>query len=644
MDLQTTTQDKDSTEETARYWLARLEAEETQRSDWMSNVKDVRKKYRSKQDDNKSRDDKNANAQFNVLWSNIETMRPALFSRLPKPYCERKSQERDDVSRVACRLLEAAIVNQLQACDTKNILKGSINDYLLAGVGTAWPSYDASFAPVYGEDGVTPSMGEDGQPLERVASEKIYLEFIRAEDFFWDSEGYTWGQCQWVAKRVMLTRKEAEQKFGKDVVSQILKDMGKSALEKQHNKLCVFEVWDKVSQKVYWISKDSDKRILREDTPPLKLQEFFPCPRPLMGTLANDNLIPTLDFTQYKAQAGMLDKCSAKMQIMLNAMKTVGVYDAAMGKDLQNLLNRTDASLVPVQNWPMHAEKGGLKGAVDWLDISQYVAALQALYQIRGQIKQDIYELTGISDILRGQGNPNETATAQKIKGNFATMRLQERQDEVQRFMRDLVRIYAEIISEHFQPETIVEMANIPQSDGDFQYIPAALELLKNDRLRTFRIDIETDSTIQVDKDAEKQRRMEMLSAIIPNLEKAMAMVTQAPESAPLLGQLVLYALRSFSVGRELESEFEQAIENMREQSPAQPEQNGDAIKSQGEMQIKQIEMSHEMQLKQMEFKHEEAMELMKFEHAVTIEEMKHAGRQAPPMLQESFGGVFPPT
>jgi hypothetical protein len=108
-----------------------------------------------------------------------------------------------------------------------------------------------------------------------------------------------------------------------------------------------------------------------------------------------------------------------------------GVYDASQPA-LQRLLTEGDNNtLIPVDNWMAFGEKGGLKGAIDLLPIDMLAATLNQCYQARADIKNQIYEITGLSDILRGASFASETATAQQIKGQFASLRLRAMQEDV---------------------------------------------------------------------------------------------------------------------------------------------------------------------------------------------------------------------
>lgn len=91
--------------------------------------------------------------------------------------------------------------------------------------------------------------------------------------------------------------------------------------------------------------------------------------------------------------------------------------------------------------------------------------------------------------------------------------------------------------------------------------IAKGIELLRNDKLRGFRIDIEVDSTIFPDAAQEKQDRTELITAVTAYLQQAALLGTQLPESIPLLGKMLQFGVRGHRVGRDLENAIEEFIE-----------------------------------------------------------------------------------
>ena len=194
----------------------------------------------------------------------------------------------------------------------------------------------------------------------------------------------------------------------------------------------VYEVWDKPTLKAYWVSP-SVPELLDEKDDPLQLEGFFPCPRPLYATMTNESLEPVPDFSLYQDQAKELDTLADRIQGLINALQVKGVYDASVSELTRLFTEGDNTNLIPVKNWAPFAEKNGLAGAIDIVDLKPIYEALRAAYDSVQQVLQQIYDLTGISDIIRGASNANETATAQRIKGQYASLRLKSMQTEVAR-------------------------------------------------------------------------------------------------------------------------------------------------------------------------------------------------------------------
>jgi hypothetical protein len=100
--------------------------------------------------------------------------------------------------------------------------------------------------------------------------------------------------------------------------------------------------------------------------------------------------------------------------------------------------------------------------------------------------------------------------------------------------------------------------------------------LLKNNLLRRFKIDIETDSTIAGDESQEKQDRTDFIESMTKFMEAWGPMVLQRPELSPLAGQLLLFGVRAFRVGRELEEVIEETADKLAANAQG-PSQKGDA-------------------------------------------------------------------
>src|SRR5262249_32632881 len=142
---------------------------------------------------------------------------------------------------------------------------------------------------------------------------------------------------------------------------------------------------------------------------------------------------------------------------LLRAIRVGGAY-AGSDKDVISKLldDGMENKLVPVENWASFAvDKGGIEKLVMWLPIEQFVAVVMELYNARDRVKDEISEMTGVGDVMRGMSDPRETSEAQSIKAGFGTLRMSAYQRDVQRFCRDCCRLEAAAIAIHIEPPVI---------------------------------------------------------------------------------------------------------------------------------------------------------------------------------------------
>jgi hypothetical protein len=125
------------------------------------------------------------------------------------------------------------------------------------------------------------------------------------------------------------------------------------------------------------------------------------------------------------------------------------------------------------------------------------------------------------------------------------------------------------------------------------------LKVLRSDKLRGFKIDIETDSTVQPDADAEKQARTELLTSLGGFAQSMTPAIQAGIVPKKLAIDAIQFALRSFKVG----SNFEQELDSMSEQPEGpSPEQQ----QKEQELQAKEQELAQrEAQVKDAEHKAE---------------------------------------
>jgi hypothetical protein len=568
---------------------------------WMNRTDKILRRYRDERQTNSTQ------TRYNMLWANVQTLKAATFSRMPKPDVSRRFKDNDPVGRVASMILERAMDFEITHYeDLKHCLEASVYDRFLGGRGSAWVRYEPKIESM--DYSASESDEDSDEAAEYLDSEAAPIDYVHWKDFGHEP-ARTWDEVNKVWRKVYMTRKALVERFGEELGNKVPLDSSPDDQKYKDSdgigkKGLIIELWDRETETVLWISK-SLNQILDERDDPLELEEFFPCPKPLYSTITNESLVPIPDFTLYQDQANALDILSTRISGLIDALKVRGVYDASE-PTLQRLFTEGENNtLIPVKNWPAFSEKAGLKGAIDIVDITPIAMALKNAYEAMAQIKQEIYDITGISDIIRGQSNIIETATSAQIKSQFASLRLKEYQDAVSCYASHILKLKAQVICGQFQPETLIKIGGVAQlSQDDQALVPQAIDMLKNNPMRTFRIEVATDSMLYQDEQQEKADRVEFLGAVGTYLEKAVqASQAMPPEATPLLMDLLKFGVTGYRVGRELEGEFDTLADHIKQQSknPQPPKPDPEMMKIQMEAQARQAELQNETQMREHE-------------------------------------------
>jgi hypothetical protein len=423
-------------------------------------------------------------------------------------------------------------------------------------------------------------------------------------DDFWWSPARTWAEVRWIARRVYLTRNKLIARFGPDLGATIplnaaapKRGSDKNALNSDRKQVWkqaeIFEIWDRDDKRVYWISRDYPSSLdCKQD--PLGLAGFFPCPKPLTATLSTTRYMPRADYTLTQDQYEELDLIEQRLDALTRACKACGVYDKN-NTGVQRLLSeRVVNELLPVDNWASFAEKGGMKGTIDWLPMDQIASTIQELTARKQAVLADLWQLLGIADIMRGSSDPQTTLGAERMKVQFGGARLGNLQTEVAMWVRDAMEIRAEIIERHFQPQCILDRSNILQTP-DADLAPQALMLLSSPQAG-FRLVVDSDSLSAPDWQMERDSRVQFLQAVSQYVSAVMPLVSQSPAAAPYVLRFLQWAAAGFRVGRSIESVLDQAVRGLEQQvqqRQAQPQQPGQMQRDQAQAQLYQAQAAN---------------------------------------------------
>jgi len=622
--------------------------------EWEGRADKIVKRYR---DDQRSRN--NTNAKFNILWSNVQTITPAVFARLPRPDVSRRFRDNDPIGRVASMMLERALEYEIEHYgDYASAMKQTVQDRLLGGRGTAWVRYEphivgemADEAEGAPDDGyqITEDIDEAETEggIHRENQERIEYECAPVDYVHWRDFGLTvartWEEVTAVWRKVYMGRPALVERFGEELGGQIPLDTkpesSKTFAEKMgegSHEAVIYEIWDKTTGQVLWLSKSMGKILdVRDD--PLELENFWPCPKPMFSTLTTDSLVPVPDFVLYQDQARQLDTLADRIDGFIQALKVRGVYDASEPSLARLFSEGENNALLPIKNYAAFSEKGGMVGAINLVDIKPIAEGLNMAYQAMEQVKGQIYEIMGIADIQRGQTDPNETLGAQIIKSNNASGRLKTMQHDVVNFATALLQIKAQIICQHFTDDTIVKISGAMQlSPQDQALIPQALMLLKNEPAKNFRIEVTSDSMIYQDEQQEKEDRVKFLQAVSTFMTTALPVATQSPQLTPLLMEMLKFGVTAFKAGKGMEGLIDETADKFRQQAkqmegqpkPPTPEQQkmqmqmqveqakiaAQQAKAQQDMQLEQQKMSMQMELEKAKQEYQAQENQLKFQ------------------------------
>ena len=631
-------------------WTAVTKYYDNEFKKWSARVTKILRRYR----DDMPTSTGNESARFNILWSNVQTLKPAVYAKLPKADVSRRFGDNDAVGRVASLLLERALDYEIEHYpDYRAMMNNAVEDRFLGGRGVGWVRYDPHISQQnVPEDGLeltdaveneadeaadthNPTAGNEGAP-EEIDYECSPTDYVHWKDFG-HSVARTWEEVTAVWRWVYMTKEAATERFPEkvhlmafDTTPDALTKRGEASRINDRAKVC--ELWDKETGTVVWF-QETVPELLDERADPLGLEGFFPCEKPLYATTTTDTLVPVPDFTLYQDQAKELDTLADRIDGLVQALRVRGIYDSSQPA-LQRLLTEGDNNiLIPTDKWQAFSEKGGLKGSIDLLPLDMIATCLLQAYQAMQQIKGQIYEITGISDIIRGQGAASETATAQQIKGQYAGLRLRSMQESVALFASGMLRLKAQIICTKYQAKTILAYAAADQmADADKALIPQALQLLQNDPLRTFRIEVAADSLVQLDENQNKQDRVEFMNAFSNFLREAVPAGQATPELAPMLMEMIKFGVAGFKSARAIEGTIDTAVQQLTQkaaQMAANPQPSPEAQKAQAAQQAQQAQISADVEIAKGKAASDLQIEQLRAQHELQLEHAKQQMAEA---------------
>lgn len=563
------------------FWTREIESAEKRQGDFWKEGGKVVKRFLDERsgEDTAGRGRGSASIRLNLFHANVSTLMAMLYGKIPQIDSSRRfSDAGDDIGRIAAEMQQRILNTDIQVpgSSSGDVLRACLQDRLLPGLGTARVRYDFD---VRTENIVEQTMGGDGleQSVEReqevLENEDAVIDYVHWRDHLW-GHAHIWKEVPWSGYKVYMTKPEAVARFSVEIAEKL--NYNRSSIEtkeensgKDHahpwDKAEIVEIWSKTDRKVYWWSKDCDELLdTKED--PLKLRGFFPSPEPMMANTTTTLCLPRSDFKIAQDLYNQIDLLQTRISTITRAVKVVGVYNKASAEIKGMFKQGTENDLIAVDNWAMFAEKGGLKGQIDWLPVEEIVGVLKTLQEVRAQTIELLYQVTGMADILRGQSGEYTAASSDQLKAKFASVRVQHLQDEFSKFASDIMSLKAEIMRTHFEVDTIIKHSNAHFFNDDPQDVIAAAQFLKdpsNDVL--WRVEIKPESIAMIDYAQLKSERTEFVTAMATFLQSSAPLIEKEPSAGPFLMEIMKWSLAGFKGSEQIEGVMDKAIKQMTE-------------------------------------------------------------------------------
>lgn len=663
------------------YWTDEINQARKREAKYRKTGQDILKIYGAEEEDV---------VPFNILFSNTETLLPALYSAQPRPVVQRRFKDDDPIGKLAAdagrRMLEHLLDTNRDGYESfGEAMESAVLDSLLPGRGMVALHYEADFRPI-----AEPELPQaDEAPAEpQLPAEEAYNEAICPNSLAWDRVylGYAkkWVDVPWVAYEFFLTKEEVAKLLGEDAQARTLAaklryqkpggkadDQDREGDEKQGQRKVtqIYQIWDKAGgKKIRYLAPSHTEGLLKVEDDPLGLTGFFNMPKPMQFIRKSSSLMPTAPYKLYKNQAQELNKLTQRINRTIDALRARGVYDGALGDQLSKLMEKDDNTLIPADVASGLATEKGFQNAIWFMPLEVVMSVLAQLYQAREACKRVIYEITGISDILRGSTQASETATAQQIKNQWGTLRLKRMQADVARYARDLLRMKLELAATKFSEQTWASITGLPfllqpqlqQLQMQAQALTSMgqpvpqelqaqmaqptwaqiLDLLRNDAQRSYRIDIETNSTVEPEAAEDQKGITEMMTAMGQTLNGLGPLVAKGVMPFQIAQSMLLFIVRRFRFGTDIEG----YIQGMQAPPPPDADQGKQLEMQQKEQEMQNQQAQQRMQLEvkqaqmELEAKQMQAeMELQKREMQLQMREMEVQMKEQQFGLQQEY-------
>jgi hypothetical protein len=632
-------------------WTREIENALEKEKDWRAEAQEYFKIYKNSA--------KSEDMRYNILYANTETLKPLVYSKLPQPNITRRFTDKGDIARILSEMMERSVSYFLEESGADTVFQKMRDDFLIGGRGLPRVVFDP-------EDVLeieNKSINEEGEEITEIEEDidpetkKVRIEYVPWADFTMSPEN-VWEDVRWIAFRHKMSRDQLVNQFGK-VGEKVNLDHSsiseKNNSDKNESEIFkfaeVWEIWDKQTERVIFLTTGQHGSILSDEEDTYNLKGFFPIPSPLGSSSDPECLVPIPLYRWYRMQAASLNTLDIRIEGLTQQLKYTGVFDGiAKAEDVANLMNGADGEFNPL---PTTNPNSNINQSIYVKDIGTIAAVIDRLENRKLIVLQNIRDITGLSDIVRGTTIASETATAQQLKGNFAISRIQPIQRATEQTIANVIKLAAELIVENYTVRELAIITNLlivdinliaeetrkkqqalfeeamqgvdmstPEGQEQEQQLKQQMEagfkktmakpindlkgyaatpeqleeieeMMKDDKLRSFAIDVETDSTISADQDAEKQDRVEYVNAISQFSSQFFPLVQAGVIQPKTFNEFLGFISRPFKVGRNLE---EHLLAEPEEKEPEQPSMEEQLAQAENARQDQKLQLDAQKQ------------------------------------------------
>jgi len=638
--------------------------------------------------------------KYPLWWSVWNIRQPITLARLPIPTLK-DTQGDDPYGRTACVLGERFTRGILKTFEAFPEISASNDDFLVTNLGWGRAFYRNELCKeeekIYLEViEPEPPMQNEGDPAVQQAppmppiflmptgeqvtdisqvlkddtghyiltgneisvdNEEVYLEAGLYNNLIVDPDVTKWNKVTRLAYEYKYSYREFKDKYGQEALDTLVQaDIEK---HKTGTPITVYEYWDKQLGEVRWLAETSinffQPKQIRElgdevDHSDLYgLKGFFPSTEPLIINQSTKSFWPTPEYYQV---SDILDDISSIVGRMVHLTKAIRVrflFDSSVA-ELKTLIGdnwaANEGTGLGIPNLAaalMNDKDTSLARLVSYFPVDKLVDGLKNMYEAFDQRLNMFYQVTGISDLIRGQTNPDSDKTfgERQMEGKFALNRIEPYQRKLQEWIKDQYQLLMELGLKMFSDETIdkyITPQTLDKEDKE-RYIPA-LQLLRDNKNARFRIDFETDSTIAVNEQWKRGQAIETAN-VITKMQEAVAKTAQdMPELVESQLKIMSHVIGELTDGKlfldEIQDSIKDVIEKVSQPKPQEPNVEMEKLKLEGaKFQFEQQKQITTDRLDEMKLVMEQQIESAKIQQkerlegfALQLEQIKMQGEQ----------------